>query len=108
MRLPTLPEFETIFLEDDQLMAVLPEHHPLAGCSKFPVGALCDDPFMLLEKGAKAEISEILSGAASLRTFILQHGMTTPSCPWWRAGWESVSCRSSSCRGFLTGLSRKN
>ena len=59
LRLPTLPEFETIFLEDDQLMAVLPEHHPLAGCSKFPVRALCDDPFMLLEKGAKAEISEI-------------------------------------------------
>ncbi len=59
LKLPTLPEFEAIFLEDDQLMAVLPEHHPLAGCSKFPVGALCDDRFMLLEKGAKAEISEI-------------------------------------------------
>lgn len=59
LRLPTLPELETIFLEQDQLMAVLPEQHPLAGCSKFPVHALCDDPFMLLEKGAKAEISEI-------------------------------------------------
>lgn len=59
LRLPTLPELETIFLEQDQLMAVLPEQHPLAGCCKFPVHALCDDPFMLLEKGAKAEISEI-------------------------------------------------
>ncbi|MCQ4987342.1 LysR family transcriptional regulator substrate-binding protein, partial [Anaerostipes caccae] len=27
LKLPTLPEFEAIFLEDDQLMAVLPEHH---------------------------------------------------------------------------------
>lgn len=59
LRLPTHPEFETIFLEEDKLMAILPEEHPLQGCDKFPVTALCDEPFMLLEKGAKAEISEI-------------------------------------------------
>ncbi len=59
LRLPTRPELETIFLERDKLMAVLPENHRLAGCGKFPVAALCDDPFMLLEKGAKAEVSEI-------------------------------------------------
>lgn len=59
LRLPTRPEFETIFLEQDQLMVILPENHPLAGCDRFPVAALCNDPFMLLEKGAKAEVSEI-------------------------------------------------
>lgn len=59
LRLPTLPELETIFLEQDKLMAILPENHRLSTCDKFPVSALCDDPFMLLEKGAKAEISEI-------------------------------------------------
>lgn len=59
LRLPTHPELETIFLEQDKLMAVIPENHKLAGCEKFPVTALCDDPFMLLEKGAKAEVSEI-------------------------------------------------
>jgi DNA-binding transcriptional LysR family regulator len=59
LRLPTLPEFETIFLEQDKLLVVLPENHPLADCEYFPVKALCDYPFMLLEKGAKAEISEI-------------------------------------------------
>ena len=59
LRLPTHPELETIFLEQDQLMAIIPENHPLASCEKFPVTALCDEPFMLLEKGAKAEISEI-------------------------------------------------
>lgn len=59
LRLPTHPELETIFLEQDQLMAIIPENHPLAGCEKFPVTALCDEPFMLLEKGAKAEVSEV-------------------------------------------------
>lgn len=59
LKLPTHPDFETIFLEQDQLMAIIPENHRLAECKKFPVTSLCDDPFMLLEKGAKAEISEI-------------------------------------------------
>lgn len=59
LRLPTHADFETIFLEQDRLMAVIPEDHPLADCEKFPVTALCGEPFMLLEKGAKAEISEI-------------------------------------------------
>ena len=59
LRLPTAPELETISLEKDRLMAVIPESHPLRDCDKFPVKALCDEPFMLLEKGAKAEISEI-------------------------------------------------
>lgn len=59
LRLPTHPEFETIFLEQDKLLVVLPEDHPMANCECFPVKALSDYPFMLLEKGAKAEISEI-------------------------------------------------
>ncbi|MFD2370864.1 LysR family transcriptional regulator [Brevibacillus sp. GCM10020057] len=59
LRLPTLPELDTFFLEQDKLLVILPENHPLAGCDRFPVHALGEDPFMLLEKGAKAEISEI-------------------------------------------------
>lgn len=59
LRLPTHPDFETVFLEKDKLMAIIPENHPLKDSKKFPVTALCDEPFMLLEKGAKAEISEI-------------------------------------------------
>lgn len=59
LRLPTRPEFETIFLEQDRLLAVLPESHPFANLERFPVAALCEEPFMLLEKGAKAEVSEI-------------------------------------------------
>ncbi len=59
LRLPTHPELETVFLEQDNLMAIIPEDHHLADYEKFPVIALCDEPFMLLEKGAKAEVSEI-------------------------------------------------
>ena len=59
LRLPTVTELSAIPLEEDKLLVVLPENHPLADCEVFPVKALCDYPFMLLEKGAKAEISEI-------------------------------------------------
>lgn len=59
LRLPAHAELETVFLEQDKLLAILPEGHPLAELEKIPVQALCSEPFMLLEKGAKAEISEI-------------------------------------------------
>lgn len=59
LRLPAHPDLETVFLEKDKLLAVLPEGHPLANSERFPVAALCEEPFMLLEKGAKAEVSEI-------------------------------------------------
>ncbi|MFM9281438.1 LysR family transcriptional regulator [Paenibacillus jiagnxiensis] len=59
LRLPTHPKLETIFLEQDKLLVILPENHSLTDCDRFPVKALGEDPFMLLEKGAKAEISEI-------------------------------------------------
>lgn len=59
LRLPTHPDFETIFVEQDKLLAILPEDHPLAGCERVPVAALCNDPFMLLERGGKGEVSDI-------------------------------------------------
>ena len=59
LRLPTRPEFETVFLEQDRLLAVLPEGHPLAGRERFPVAALCEDPFLLLEKDGNTDASEL-------------------------------------------------
>ncbi|MGM0876973.1 MAG: LysR family transcriptional regulator [Bacillota bacterium] len=59
VRLPSKPELETIFVEQDRLLVVIPLNHPLANCEKFPINDLLNSPFMLLEKGAKAEISEI-------------------------------------------------
>ena len=58
-RLPAQTDLEAVFLEQDKLLVVLPEQHPLAACSRFPASALADYPFMLLEKGEKADISEI-------------------------------------------------
>ncbi len=60
LRLPAHPDLETIFLEQDPLLAVLPVQHPLADCSRFPVSAFGSEPFLLLEKGANTEVSEIL------------------------------------------------
>ena len=46
-------------MQRDDLKVILPKDHPLAGCEKFPVQTLSKDPFLLLEKGGTAEISEI-------------------------------------------------
>lgn len=59
LRLPTNSALETIFLEQDKLLAVISESQPLAGEKYFPVSSLCEYPFMLLENGAKTEIPEI-------------------------------------------------
>lgn len=63
LRLPTHPDFEAIFLEKDDLLAILPEGHPLATLDEIPLEKLCREPFMLLEKGGKTEISEIFERA---------------------------------------------
>ena len=59
LRLPANKQLETVFLEQDRLLVVLPQDHPLAKSDTFPIDDLLNSPFMLLEKGAKAEISEI-------------------------------------------------
>ena len=66
VRLPGKAGLENIFLEQDRLMAIIPENHPLAACDRFPLPALLDDPFMLLEKGSRDEISKIFD----------RHGLT--------------------------------
>ena len=59
LRLPVHKDLEYIYLERDELKAIIPKGHPLAECEVFPLKELCKEPFMLLEKGAKAEISEV-------------------------------------------------
>jgi len=66
LRFPTVPEFDTIFLEQDDLMAVLPEEHPLSGCDTVSLEQLCGEPFMLLEHGEKAEVSELFESSGLL------------------------------------------
>lgn len=59
LRLPTNLPLETFSLEQDELLIVLPEAHPLAHCDVFPMQALENSPFLILEKDNNTEISEI-------------------------------------------------
>lgn len=58
LRLPTKADFETVFLERDEMLAILPENHTLVNYDKIPIEMLASEPFMLLEKGEKSEIAE--------------------------------------------------
>ena len=64
LRLPVHGELETVFLEQDRLLAVLPEGHRLAECGRFPVNAFADEPFLLLAKDTGAEASELFERCA--------------------------------------------
>lgn len=56
---PIVREMETIFVERDRLLVVLPCNHPYADAPVFPVAGLSESPFMLLEKGENDVISSI-------------------------------------------------
>ena len=60
LRLPTKSDFETILLKKDSLLAVIPDHHPLADYDQFPITAFENQSFMMLEKGGNYEITELL------------------------------------------------
>lgn len=59
VRLPTKAELDTIPLENDRLLAVLPEQHPLAKQECVPLKALCCEPFLLLDNGKHTDVSEL-------------------------------------------------
>ena len=61
VRLPTRPEFATIFLQPDDLAAVLPAEHPLAAGETCSVQALGTELFILLDKAGNHETSEALA-----------------------------------------------
>lgn len=62
-RLPASSALETIFLENDEYLVVLPEGHALSEYDVIPLASLCQEPFILLEKGKNNEISEIFRAA---------------------------------------------
>ncbi len=57
--LPTLPEFDTIFLEQDDFLAILPEGHPLTKKARIPLTSLSEEPFLMLKKGNTIEAAEL-------------------------------------------------
>ena len=60
LRLPTRPEFETISLEKDELVVVMPKEHPFREKQAIDISELNGQPFMLLEHGGRTEVSELL------------------------------------------------
>jgi len=59
LRLPSKASLETVFIEQDRLLVVLPTDHPLAGCDQFPISELLNSPFILLEKGSNSDLTKI-------------------------------------------------
>lgn len=58
---PVTKPMETIFVEQDRLLVVMPLNHPCASLEVFPLLALSESPFMLLEKGENDVISAIFN-----------------------------------------------
>lgn len=59
LRLPTHKDLETIFLAKDKLLAILPENHYLANKENLSLSDLCNEPFLMLDKGNNSDISKI-------------------------------------------------
>lgn len=57
--LPSTKNLETIFLKKDRMMVIVSRDHPYAKKSFFPVKALADESFILLETGNRQEILQI-------------------------------------------------
>ena len=73
VRLPTLPNFDIVYLGRDELKVVMAADHPLAGESRFPIRALGDYPFMTIDKQGDSDIAFMLE-QYGVRT---QSSMTT-------------------------------
>lgn len=64
LRLPTRPAFAVQPLAEDELLAVLPEGHPLAAQRSVAAEQLAAEPFILLEKDANKVVDSVFSGCA--------------------------------------------
>lgn len=61
LRLPSKANLETVFLEQDRLLVVMPQDHPLAECNKFPINELLNSPFILLEEGMNSDLTSVFN-----------------------------------------------
>lgn len=59
LSLPVNANLESVPLDNDPLVAVLPEGHPLTMLSCIPIASLAEEPFILLERSAKTEITAL-------------------------------------------------
>ena len=59
LRLPARTELYTEFVEQDRLLAVLPEGHYLAEKERVSVADLCREQFIMLERGENSDVAEM-------------------------------------------------
>ncbi len=55
LRLPTRAELDTVPLEWDELLAVLPEGHPLSAQESVTLSQLCEQPFIALDRQGRSD-----------------------------------------------------
>ncbi|NUT76746.1 LysR family transcriptional regulator [Pseudomonas sp. C1C7] len=55
--------FDTVALLEDQMVALLPAHHPLTHRDSVSLSDLCHDPFVLTEAGSSELVSRLFHGA---------------------------------------------
>lgn len=55
LHLPTRADLKTLDLARDELLAVLPEDHPLVRMESVPAQALAEEPFILLDKAGERD-----------------------------------------------------
>lgn len=72
---PPIPSgLDCTLLERDELAVVLPVGHRLAELKAVPLEELCTEPFMLLERGARGEVSEFRQTGAETRGAVQDPG----------------------------------
>ncbi len=64
-RLPVEGPFDSLPLQEDELMAVLPEGHPLANAESVDPNQLAAEPFIQLKRGSSDEVAEVLQACRS-------------------------------------------
>lgn len=60
---PAVSDLETIPIKRGEMLAVLPQHHPLAAQTAVPLQKLAEEPFILLEEGHYSEPLEAFGAA---------------------------------------------
>lgn len=60
LSLPAHRRFEVMSLRKDEYVVVLPQRHPLTEQTEIPIEALEGEPFILLERGGRTEVTKLL------------------------------------------------
>lgn len=61
LRMPAGADLDITFVEQDRFFAVLPENHYLSQKERITAADLCQDPFLMLQKGEDSEVMDIFS-----------------------------------------------